>query len=231
MTHSEQTVPVLDVRTYKLKPGGGEEFDRLVRERALPMLQRFAIEVAGSGPSLEDPDLYCLMRAFPSAARREEQLASFYGSDEWTQNHRDAALALIATYHTIVIPLTPLIRERLPSDDTAVLTKLNLQFIDAFRQGSWELLEPILSASFSYLDGATGEVWTHERYVDNLRRNPSPALTIDQVTMHVDGNTAIVSARTSRQPGKYSRYVDTYERQDGAWVCIHACVWPLQPSD
>lgn len=60
-------------------------------------------------------------------------------------------------------------------DDTQALTDLNLQFIEAFRQGSWDLLKPILSRSFSYLDGATGEVWAHERYVENLRSNPSPA--------------------------------------------------------
>ena len=112
-------------------------------------------------------------------------------------------------------------------DDTQALTDLNLQFIEAFRQGSWDLLEPILSPSFSYLDGATGEVWTHERYVENLRSNPSPSLTIDQVAVHVDGNVAVVSARTSRQPGRYSRYVDTYERRDDSWLCVHACVWPL----
>jgi hypothetical protein len=34
-------------------------------------------------------------------------------------------------------------------DDSATLTELNRQFIEAFRQGSWELLEPILSPSFS----------------------------------------------------------------------------------
>jgi hypothetical protein len=55
-------------------------------------------------------------------------------------------------------------------DDTEALTKLNLQFIEAFRRGSWELLEPILSPSFSYLDGATGEVWSHERYVETSGR-------------------------------------------------------------
>jgi hypothetical protein len=112
-------------------------------------------------------------------------------------------------------------------DDKQTLTELNLQFIDAFRHGSWELLEPILSPSFSYLDGATGEVWTHERYVENLRNNPAPALAIDQVAVHVDGDTAVVSARTSRSPGKYGRYVDTYERRDDGWACVHACVWPL----
>ncbi len=113
-------------------------------------------------------------------------------------------------------------------DDVKTLTKLNLQFIEAFRQGSWELLEPILSPSFSYLDGATGEVWEHERYVENLRSNAAPALTIDQVVVHVDGSTAVVSARSSRQPGRYSRYVDTYERRGESWRCVHACVWPLQ---
>ena len=97
-------------------------------------------------------------------------------------------------------------------DDVSALRELNMRFIDAFRQGSWELLEPILSPSFRYLDGATGEVWPHERYVENLRGNPAPALAFDQVVVHVDRNTAVVSARTSRQPGGYSRYVDTYER-------------------
>jgi hypothetical protein len=112
-------------------------------------------------------------------------------------------------------------------DDAEVLTKLNLQFIEAFRQGSWELLEPILSPRFSYLDGATGEVWTHERYVEHLRSHAAPALAIDQVVVHVDDNTAVVSARSSRQPGTYSRYVDTYERRGDEWLCVHACVWPL----
>jgi hypothetical protein len=116
-------------------------------------------------------------------------------------------------------------------DDTEALTKLNLQFIEAFRQGSWEQLEPILSPSFSYLDGATGEVWSNERYVENLQRNPAPSLAIDQLAVHVDGDTAVVSARTSRQPGRYSRYVDTYERRNDGWLCVHACVWPLQQTN
>jgi hypothetical protein len=112
-------------------------------------------------------------------------------------------------------------------DDIKVLTELNEQFIEAFRTGSWELLRPILSADFAYLDGATGETWTEERYVENLRGHPSPALAIDELAVHVDGNTAAVSARTCREPGRYRRYVDTYARRDGGWVCVHACVWPL----
>jgi NIPSNAP len=100
--------PVLDLRTYQLVPGGGAAFDRIFREHSLPMLERHRIEVVGYGPSLDDPDRYFLMRAFPSAARRNEQLAAFYGSDEWRENHRDAVLALIEDYHELLVPLAPI---------------------------------------------------------------------------------------------------------------------------
>jgi hypothetical protein len=113
-------------------------------------------------------------------------------------------------------------------DDTKRLTELNLRFVDAFRQGSWALLEPILSPSFSYLDGATGEVWGMDRYIDDLRDNPLPSIDIDQVVVHVDGDVAVVSSRSFTRPEKFNRYIDTYERRDGDWLCVHACVWPLQ---
>jgi Domain of unknown function (DUF4440) len=113
-------------------------------------------------------------------------------------------------------------------NDASELERLNEQFIEAFRQGSWELLAPILAPSFAYLDGATGEVWEQERYIDNLRSHPAPTLALDQVVMHIDHDHAAVSGRTSRQPGTYRRYLDTYERQPEGWRCIHACVWPLE---
>jgi Domain of unknown function (DUF4440) len=114
-----------------------------------------------------------------------------------------------------------------PVDDARTLTELNERFIEAFRLGSWGLLEPILSLAFAYLDGETGETWSRERYVASLEGHASPGLVIDQLALHVDGDTAVVSARTSREPGRYKRYVDTYERRSGEWKCIHACVWPL----
>ncbi|MGH2451443.1 MAG: NIPSNAP family protein [Candidatus Limnocylindria bacterium] len=113
---------VLDIRTYKLVPGGRDEFDRIFRESALPMLHRFGIQVVAYGPSLDD-DHYCLVRAFPSAARREEQLDSLYGSDEWRQNYRDAVIALIDAYHVVVIRLTPGIRQGLAELNAAAVVR------------------------------------------------------------------------------------------------------------
>jgi hypothetical protein len=98
--------PVLDLRTYKLVPGGRESFDRIFREGALPMLGRHEIDVVGYGPSLADSEHYYLARAFPSTSVREQQLGAFYGSEEWEQRYERAVMELIETYHTVVIPLT-----------------------------------------------------------------------------------------------------------------------------
>jgi NIPSNAP len=96
--------PELDLRTYKLVPGGRATFDRLFREGALPMLDRHGIEVVGYGPSLVDDDHYYLARAFPSGSHRELQLEGFYGSAEWQRRER-AVMQLIDAYHTVVVPL------------------------------------------------------------------------------------------------------------------------------
>jgi hypothetical protein len=104
---------LLDVRTYKLAPGACDVFDDMVRERSLPMLERFGIRVLAQGPSADGADHYYLIRAFESAAQREQQLEAFYGSDEWREKHRDAFLALIEGYHTVAIELTPRVRAAL----------------------------------------------------------------------------------------------------------------------
>lgn len=115
--------------------------------------------------------------------------------------------------------------------DSEILTNLNDRFIGAFRAGSWALLRPILSPGFSYLDGATGRVWPLDQYISELEDNPQPTIEIDQIRVHVDGDTAVVSARTCSRPDTFNRYVDTYQRYDGEWLCLHACVWPLITSD
>lgn len=114
-------------------------------------------------------------------------------------------------------------------DDIAALAAYNERFIDACRHGSWEQLRVILGSDFRYLDGQTGEAWDEARYVADLREHPAPSLMIDEVVIHVAGDTATVSARSASGPraSQYNRYLDTYARRDGSWVCVHACVWPL----
>lgn len=112
--------------------------------------------------------------------------------------------------------------------DQDTLTQLNAQFVDSFRRGSWKLLEPVLAPSFRYLDGASGELWEMTRYIDDIRANPAPTIAIDQLVVHLSGDVAVVSARSSTGPGQFNRYLDSYHRHEDEWLCYSACVWPLQ---
>jgi NIPSNAP len=99
---------VVDLRTYRLVPGGRDEFDRIFREGALPMLEIDGIDVVGYGSSLLDDRYYFLARAFASETERERRLAAFYGSEEWRSTYAEDVTALIETYHHLVIPREPL---------------------------------------------------------------------------------------------------------------------------
>jgi ketosteroid isomerase-like protein len=116
--------------------------------------------------------------------------------------------------------------------DVEELERLNDQFIDAFRIGSWDRLRPILADDFAYLDGDTGERWTQEQYIADLDGQAIPDIAFDELQIHVAGDTAVVSARTTRagRPEVHRRYVDTYERRGDGWLCVHACVWLLSSN-
>jgi hypothetical protein len=95
----------LEIRTYNLKPGTRAEFHRLMTEVSLPMLHRWQVDVVACGPSTHDEDSYYLMRAYASLEQRQQSQDAFYGSDEWLQGPREAILALIESYTTLVLPL------------------------------------------------------------------------------------------------------------------------------
>ena len=97
------TERVLDLRTYRLVPGGRAEFDRILREEALPRLEARGIEVVGFGPSLLGDRHYTLLRAFASELEREQALSEFYGSEEW-QSHAAAVDELVESFYHLVLP-------------------------------------------------------------------------------------------------------------------------------
>ena len=103
------TTGVVEIRSYNLKPGTRDSFDRLFVEQALPMLERWRVDVVAYGPSLHDKDSYYLMRAFPSIAERQKSEDAFYGSAEWKQGPREAILAAIDSYTTVVINADPVL--------------------------------------------------------------------------------------------------------------------------
>lgn len=97
---------IVEIRTYRLRPGTGEEFVRLMREEAMPLLASAGIRVLDVGLSLVadegHQDAY-LIRAFDSVEDREAREEAFYSSEAWRQGPREAILSRIDSYHTVVI--------------------------------------------------------------------------------------------------------------------------------
>lgn len=97
---------ILEIRTYRMKPGTGDEFVRVMREESVPLLEEAGIRVVDYGASLvaEDgnEDAY-LIRAFASLEAHREQEEKFYGSDAWRLGPREAIVSRIDSYHTIVL--------------------------------------------------------------------------------------------------------------------------------
>lgn len=96
---------VVEIRSYNLKPGTRDRFQRTFLAEALPMLKRWKVDVVSYGPSRHDQDSWFLMRAFDGVEQRQKDEDAFYGSEEWKQGPRERILADIVSYTTVVIPV------------------------------------------------------------------------------------------------------------------------------
>ena len=94
---------ILEIRAYNLKPGTRDTLHHLFVTQALPMLQRWKVDVVAYGPALGEPDSYYLMRSYASLEDRQQSQDAFYGSDEWRKGPREPIIALIDSFTNAVI--------------------------------------------------------------------------------------------------------------------------------
>src|SRR5262249_36324438 len=133
----DQVNRLVEIRSYNLKPGTRNHFHELFVREALPLLQRWKVDVVAYGPSLHDDNSYFLMRAYSSIENRQRSEDAFYGSDEWRLGPREAILADIESYTTIVIrvneaTLRGLRRTNRQTPDEPRLKQLNVEYVQAF---------------------------------------------------------------------------------------------------
>jgi len=95
----------VEFRSLNIKPGSRDEFHRLYIEKALPLLKHWNFDVVAHGPSLQDENVYYVIRRFDSLSQREQMEESYYSSDDWKLGPREAMLALIENYTDIVLEL------------------------------------------------------------------------------------------------------------------------------
>jgi hypothetical protein len=86
---------LVEIRSYKLKPGSGAEFHGIVANRSVPLLVQSGMDVVAFGQSEHDPDAYYLIRAYASLEQLRSSQDAFYASPAWRQGPREAIVALI----------------------------------------------------------------------------------------------------------------------------------------
>ena len=98
---------LVEIRSYKLKPGASEEFRAAVRDAAVPMLLRWGTQVVAYGSSAHEADTYFLVRAYDDLADLNARQDAFYGSEEWRNGPREEIVSRIESYLSTVVWLSP----------------------------------------------------------------------------------------------------------------------------
>lgn len=94
---------IIEIRTYNLKPDTRAEFDRIARTEVRQMLERHGTDVIAMRPSIADETSYSLIRAYANVEDRSTSQAAFYGGGAWKEGPRDAILACVENYATVVV--------------------------------------------------------------------------------------------------------------------------------
>jgi ketosteroid isomerase-like protein len=219
---------VVEIRSYNLKPGTRDRFDQLFQTEALPLLRRRKVEVVGYGPSLHDRDSYYLMRAFPSLEERERSEDAFYASDAWRQGPREAILACIESYTTVVVRSDEATLRASSPSDLATLTELNQDYLRSVQTSDVRRFDEFLAPDL-LCSSSDGSLLDRAAF---LKHTALPA-TISELEGHdvqvrILGDVAIVHARTTfkfadGRPGA-SRYTDIWARRQGRWLAVAAQV-------
>jgi hypothetical protein len=94
---------VIEMRTYKLKPGARERFLEIFRTRSVPEHAQIGMRILGPFLSIEDPDTFFFMRGFPDLASREPMKAKFYEGELWKRELEAVLMPMIDRYEVVLV--------------------------------------------------------------------------------------------------------------------------------
>lgn len=94
---------IIEMRTYKLKPGKRPEFLKIFRTKSVPAHDEIGMKILGPFLSIEDPDTLFFMRGFPDLASREPMKAKFYEGKLWKQELENVLMPMIEKYEVVAV--------------------------------------------------------------------------------------------------------------------------------
>jgi len=94
---------IIEMRTYKLKPGTRAQFLEIFRSKCVPAHADIGMKILGPFASVDDPDMFFFMRGFPDLASREPMKAQFYEGELWKGELESLMMPLIEKYDVVLV--------------------------------------------------------------------------------------------------------------------------------
>jgi len=94
---------IIEMRTYRTKPGRRSEFLKIFRSKSIPAHTAIGMKILGPFLSVEDPDIFFWMRGFPGIPSREPMKAKFYEGELWKGELENVLLPMLEKYEVVVV--------------------------------------------------------------------------------------------------------------------------------
>ena len=94
---------IIEMRTYKIKPGRRAEFLEIFQSRSIPAHAAIGMKILGPFLSLEDPDTFFFMRGFPDLPSRDPMKARFYEGELWKRELEAVLMPMIERYDVVLV--------------------------------------------------------------------------------------------------------------------------------
>jgi hypothetical protein len=94
---------IVEMRTYKLKPGCRSQFLDLFLTKTVPAHAEIGMKLLGPFLSVEDPDTFFFMRGFPDLPSRDPMKAKFYEGELWRNELEQVLMPMIEKYDVVLV--------------------------------------------------------------------------------------------------------------------------------
>jgi hypothetical protein len=94
---------IIEMRTYRTKPGKRTEFLEIFRTKSIPAHDEIGMKILGPFLSVEDPDVFFFMRGFPDLSSREPMKAKFYEGKLWKEELEDRLMPMLEKWEVVLV--------------------------------------------------------------------------------------------------------------------------------
>src|ERR1051326_8034003 len=101
--YEKEELMIIEMRTYKTKPGRRSYFLEIFRSKSVPAHQEIGMKILGPFLSVEDADTFFFMRGFPDLASREPMKAKFYEGPLWKRELENVLMPMLEKYEVVVV--------------------------------------------------------------------------------------------------------------------------------